>query len=128
MLLWGLGAALIGWGAGSAARAIGLFELGHSVAPPYSYRGAKKPSPIEAALGRRRLAEAESELGQGRLDSAERLLGTCVEVSDLPDCHRVLASLLSITGRRGAHAHLERYVQTTTAAADLEAVRKKLAR
>jgi hypothetical protein len=127
-LLAGGVAAVIGWGVGSAVRAIGLLDFGRSVEPLYGYRGALKPSPKDAALARRMLAEAESEIRQANLEAAERLLGTCVELSDLPDCHRALASMLSVTGSLHARAHLERYVATATAADDLEIVRNILRR
>jgi hypothetical protein len=53
-------------------------------------------TPTDRAVGARIHREARSFLRDGKLVEAERMLGMCIEVADLVDCHRDLGLPLSI--------------------------------
>lgn len=81
----------------------------------------------------RALADARGMLERGRehqrdrhLDEAERLYALCVELADLPDCHRALGSLLSLYGDPQGRAHLRRYLELAPNASDAPAIRRAL--
>lgn len=67
-------------------------------------------SPTDVRRARGHFARARAALADNRVVEAERELGTCIEVADLPECHRTLAALLSLVGDPAAGAHLERYL------------------
>ncbi|MBK6685003.1 MAG: serine/threonine protein kinase [Deltaproteobacteria bacterium] len=81
----------------------------------------------------RALADAQGMLERGRehqkerhLDEAERLYALCVELADLPDCHRGLGTLLSVYGDPQGRAHLLRYLELAPDASDAPAIRQAL--
>lgn len=81
----------------------------------------------------RALADAQGMLERGRehqkdrhLDEAERLYALCVELAELPDCHRELGTLLSLYGDPQGRAHLRRYLELAPDASDAAAVRQAL--
>jgi hypothetical protein len=99
-------------------------------APVYRYKPGDRPMPSANDLrdARQMLATAEEHLAQRDLDGAQRLLGVCIEIADLPDCHKTLGGLLALTRSAAARTHLERYLKLAPDAPDADAVRQALAR
>jgi serine/threonine protein kinase len=97
-----LGAA--GLAAGILAGTLLSWMVAPELEPRFHYRGP----PADNDLARELLLEAQRKLEEKDLDSAERSLGECIEIADLPQCHRVLGVMLSITGDPAAAAHLSR--------------------
>ena len=73
------------------------------------------------------LAQALDHLAARDLEAAERLLGLCVEVADLPDCHKTLGSLLTMLQDPAGRAHLARYLAIAADAPDAAEIRRLLA-
>jgi serine/threonine protein kinase len=78
-------------------------------------------------------ADAQGMLEAGRervrsrqLDEAERLFALCVELAELPACHRELGSLLSLYGDPLGPTHLRRYLELAPGASDAAAVKRAL--
>lgn len=102
------------------------------VAPPL----ADADPPLLPAGGvpdARALADAQGMLERGRevqaarrLDEAERLYALCIDLADLPDCHRALGTLLSVYGDPAGRAHLVRYLELAPNAKDAASVRQAL--
>ena len=57
------------------------------------------------------LEAAKERLGARDLDGATRLLGLCIELADLPECHRVLGATLGLVGDPAARIHLKRHLE-----------------
>jgi serine/threonine protein kinase len=91
-----------------------------------SYRGAGTPSNKDLSDAAGMHAAALEELSKKDLDSAEALLKQCVEIADLPECHRTLATLLSLSGNPAARTHFERYLSIVPDAPDAEQIRRAL--
>ena len=77
----------------------------------FTYEGRGEPEPQQEAVAVGLLSEARGHAAERRFDDAERLLGLCIRMADLPECHRALAGLLSLTGKKGARAHLSKYLE-----------------
>ena len=63
------------------------------------------PTPEQEEVGRELAAKAEREILDNDLFAADRFLGHCIELSDLPACHRRLASILFLVRDGSAPAH-----------------------
>ena len=56
------------------------------------------------------------------------MLKLCIESADLPDCHKTLGTLLTLTRSPQAPAHLRRYLELAPAAPDAAAIKEALDR
>jgi serine/threonine protein kinase len=84
------------------------------------------PSEKDLADAKEMLAAALDHLKSKNLEGAERLLGLCIEIADLPDCHKTLGSILALEGDPQARAHLLRYVELAPGAPDAAQIRNLL--
>lgn len=76
---------------------------------------------------REMLAAAEERLTKRDLEGAERLLGLCIDVADLPGCHKRLATMLTLIGEHGrARFHYEHFLDTAPGDPDAPAIRRVL--
>ncbi|MCB9646740.1 MAG: serine/threonine protein kinase [Deltaproteobacteria bacterium] len=96
------------------------------VAPRFVYGDRDPPTPQAVEDARGLLAQAQDHLAHQDIEAAKRLLGLCIQVADLPDCHKTLGSLLTLLQDPSGRAHLLRYVQTAGDAPDVEQVRRFL--
>lgn len=69
------------------------------------------PNTDERNIAERLLQASRQALAERRIQTAERNLGMCIELADLPDCHKILGLILTVTEHPSARAHLERYVE-----------------
>jgi serine/threonine protein kinase len=101
---------------------------GEAARPLTSYKGsgALKTEEIRDALGLHESALAE--LKKKDLDAAEALLRECIELADLPECHRTLATMLALTRNPAARTHFEHYLTIAPSAPDAEQIRRILER
>jgi serine/threonine protein kinase len=84
------------------------------------------PSAKQREEAREMLAAASESLAKKDLATAERLLVMCIEIADLPECHKTLGSILALEGDAAARAHFERYVDLAPDAPDAAQIRKLL--
>jgi hypothetical protein len=92
----------------------------------YKGDGVFKPEEIRDAQGLHESALAE--LKKKDLDAAEALLRECIELADLPECHRTLGTMLALTLNPAARAHFEHYLSISPSAPDAEQIRRLLER
>lgn len=87
----------------------------------------KPVTEAERRDGREMLEAAKERLAARDLDGAERLLGLCIEVSDLPACHKRLATMLTLTGdHERARTHFQHYLDTAPNDPDAATIDKLL--
>lgn len=98
----------------------------HPSAPRYEYTKAAPPSPADRQDGLSLLIQAQTHFAARDLDQAERLLSLCIQLADLPECHRALGSMLTLTRSPEARAHLLRYLELAPQAPDAAAIRAAL--
>ncbi len=92
----------------------------------YQYRGAGEPLADDIQRGYRLLIRARGHMRSQEFAAAEQKLGDCIELSDLPACHKALAMVLVSRELPAARQHLERYVKTERSRPDVEAARRWL--
>lgn len=69
---------------------------------------------------------AHEHLRRRDIDASLRLFRLCIEIADLPACHRDLASVLTLIGDNAAREHLLRYLALAPNAPDAAAIRAAL--
>jgi serine/threonine protein kinase len=95
------------------------------VEPKYRYHPERGiPSEKDRADAAQMLIAALEHLGRRDLDQAEKLLGMCIEIADLPDCHKTMGTILALTRDPRARSHLLQYVDLAPTAADAAEIRK----
>jgi hypothetical protein len=72
------------------------------------------------------LKAAYEHLEARRLNEAENILRLCIQVADLPECHRTLGSLFAFTFDPRAAVHLRRFVELAPHAAGATSIRRML--
>ncbi len=93
----------------------------------YTYSEDQVPSTQDRQSAQGLLLQAEHQLTARNLDRAEELLGLCVELADLAECHRGLGAILRLTGApKEARTYIERYLQLSPDAPDAQALRQSL--
>jgi serine/threonine protein kinase len=90
-----------------------ILWVGTAPEAAFTYEGDGPAPATKVAMARELLSEARTHMASRNLAEAEKLLGLCIRMSDLPDCHRALASILALGERPGARAHVERYLETS---------------
>ncbi len=134
---WGwlaLGAALalpalgLGYALGLAPRPVPVLVMvptdARRVTPAEAiYEGAAPPSDRDREDARGLLLQAQTHFEGRNLDQAERLLALCIQLADLPECHRSMGSMLTLTRSPKARAHFQRYLQLAPNAADAPTIR-----
>lgn len=94
----------------------------------YTYSEPQRPSDEDRKSARALLQQAQQQLQTRNLDQAEQLLGLCIQLADLPECHRGLGALLSLTQAPEARTYIERYLELAPDAPDATALRQSLQR
>jgi serine/threonine protein kinase len=97
------------------------------VEPKYTFdekRGI--PSAKDQMEAREMLRAAEDHLAKKDLGAAERLLQLCIDMADLPECHKLLGSILALQGDARARGHFMRYVELAPDAPEAGPIRKLL--
>ncbi|MCC7384003.1 MAG: serine/threonine protein kinase [Deltaproteobacteria bacterium] len=84
------------------------------------------PSATDLADAQNMLSSARESLKERDFEGATRYLGLCIEIGDLPDCHKLLAAFLSLTRDPAARTHLEHYLRIAPAAPDATHLREVL--
>jgi serine/threonine protein kinase len=94
----------------------------------YAYEGAGPPSEVDSEAARALLKQAQRRMESDDIDEAQSMLGVCIRLADIPDCHRLLGDALFTRDRAAAHAHYERFLATTDRprSEEADAVRRKL--
>ncbi len=88
--------------------------------------GAAGPSPADLRDAKSMLSSADDHLAKRDLERARDFLKLCIEIADLPECHKRMASLLSLTRDPAARTHLEHYLRIAPSAPDAERIRAAL--
>jgi serine/threonine protein kinase len=101
--IWVLAGLLGGAAVGEA------FTATHAT-PSYRFAGAQAPDPRNVRVAQSMADAAKEQLAEDKLEPAVQLLGACIEIADLPECHRVLAGVLLVAGEPAGRFHLERYL------------------
>ncbi len=97
------------------------------VEPKFQYPTEKGiPSAKDRAEAAEMLAAALEHLHAKNVEGAEHLLGLCIEMADLAECHRTLGTLLAFEGDPAARVHLQHYVDVAPAAPDAADIRRAL--
>ncbi|MCK6551854.1 hypothetical protein L6R52_38825, partial [Myxococcota bacterium] len=94
--------------------------------PAARYAKDGTPTPDDATAARGFHAAALDHLGRQDLPGAEGLLRQCIEAADLPECHRTLGTILSLTGHPAARTHFDHYLHIAPSAPDADAIRRLL--
>jgi serine/threonine protein kinase len=94
--------------------------------PKATYRGSESPTEEALEAGRESLRSALEKLRTREVAAAELMLLQCIETADLPDCHKLLGTLLTLRGDPAARAHFTHYLTIAPAAEDAEAIRRML--
>lgn len=97
-----------------------------TASPPATYDRETPPSPQDLTDARGMLATAQDHLRAGRLESAFPTLEECVRIADLPDCHKLLGTILGLRQDPRARLHFVRYLQVAPAAPDADEIRRFL--
>jgi hypothetical protein len=84
----------------------------------------RTPSSGDLADARGMLINAQAAFAKGDFQSAARALGLCIEIADLPDCHKLLGTYLALSGHPAARTHLEHYLRIAPAAPDAPQIRR----
>jgi hypothetical protein len=130
------GALLVGLVAGFFVRPQGNLEPSLVLLPPadtavgpakFRHDPTRSISPQDRRDAAEMLEAAQERLAKRDLDGAERLLGLCIEVADLPACHKTIATMLTITGDHGrARSHYEHFLDTAPSDPDAARIRDVL--
>jgi predicted Ser/Thr protein kinase len=91
-----------------------------------AYAQREPPTAQTLADAQELLAQAQDHLAARDLEAAQRILGLCIQVADLPDCHKTLGSMLTLLRDPAGQAHLRRYVEVAPDAPDAAAIRRSL--
>lgn len=79
----------------------------------YTYDGGRtEPGDEKTRLAENLASSAEAALIANDLYTADELLGHCIELADLRECHRMLAPILYLVRDDGAHAHFDQATLT----------------
>ena len=73
-----------------------------------------------------RTEAAMEHLQKRDLDAAERVLGLCIEIADLPECHKTMGTLLALTNNPAAITHFRHYLNVAPTAPDAGKIRRAL--
>jgi hypothetical protein len=92
------------------------------------FEGTRAPPPREIELAEQLLFEGRAHLAARRIEDGERLLGLCIRLADLAECHRAFGAILALTQRPGARAHLGLYLERAADAPDREELMSVLGR
>ena len=105
-----------------AARSEALGDL------EYAYAGRSGPVPTAQDVedAKNQLRNADDQLGQQAYARAKEYLRFCIEIADLPECHKRLATLLALEGHPSSRTHLEHYLRIAPSAPDAASIRKGL--
>jgi serine/threonine protein kinase len=84
------------------------------------------PSEKDVADAKEMLGAAVDHLKSKNFEAAERLLGLCIEIADLAECHKTLGSILALEGDPHARAHLKRFADLAPNAPEAAPIRNVL--
>ena len=96
--------------------------------PMYDYQGRSGavPSAQDVVDAKNQLGNADDQLKKRAYDRAKEYLRFCIEIADLPECHKRLATILALEQHPSARTHLEHYLRIAPSAPDAEEIRKRL--
>ncbi len=92
----------------------------------HKYTRKKPPTVNDTRDAQEMLKAAQEHLQKRDLDAAERVLGLCIEIADLPGCHKAMGSLLALTQNPAAVTYFEHYLNVAPAAPDAGKIREAL--
>lgn len=88
-----------------------------------SYRGTSAPGPAALENARLDLVSAHESLKRAELSEAESFLIRCVESADVPECHKLLGTVLALRGDPAANTHFAHYLTIAPSGPDADAIR-----
>jgi hypothetical protein len=113
---------------GTTSEVVLVAPAGGDLARPLAaYRETGNPSPKDTSDATGMLNSALEHLERKDIDGAEGLLEQCITVADLPDCHKMLGTLLVLTRNPAARTHFEQYLHIAPTAPDADEIRRALA-
>ncbi|MFO0723403.1 MAG: serine/threonine-protein kinase [Myxococcota bacterium] len=74
----------------------------------YHYLAREAPTAAEIARAETLLSEARAHFEARDEERAENELGRCIELADVPECHRLMSAVLALSGDPRSRWHAER--------------------
>ncbi|MEO1336579.1 MAG: hypothetical protein AAFV29_13095, partial [Myxococcota bacterium] len=94
--------------------------------PVAAYDRSSPPADQDLRDAREMLRAAREHLVRRDINGALRLLRLCVEIADLPACHRELGTILTLIRDPAARTHYRRYIEVRPDAPDAKVIRRAL--
>lgn len=94
--------------------------------PHAQFKGSGNPSAAASTEATALYQRALDRLTDKDFGGAEAQLEACIAEGDLPECHRLLGTILALEHDPAARTHLEQYLHIAPAAPDADAIRRLL--